>query len=57
MAGHNYCAERGEGEEDKTKGGIHDAEEGRAKAVWHEVNDKGQRGEPGYEAGGGHKDS
>lgn len=55
--GHNFCTERGEGEEDETEGGIHEAEEGRAETVGHEANDEGQRDEPGHQAGGGHQDS
>ena len=39
MAGQNYCAERGEAEEDQAEDGVDEAEEGRADAVGEEDND------------------
>ena len=57
MAGQDYCAERGEAEEDQAEDGVDEAEEGRADAVGEEANDNDQRGEPGHQAGGHHQDS
>ena len=57
MAVQEYCAQRGEAEENNAEDGVHETKEDRTDPVGDEANDDDQRREPGHETGGDHQDS